>query len=187
MTRDRSVRVDSERQRNSRKLLRKHLGNVPEWLNIVANLDFGTVLEPMVEKPGDYAGSFRAATGEILVHHWNSNHTVGQKFVLSNAFQRHAGRATRKGTIVVSDEYKAMFSICDKFNRALHDRTWPHRHGGGTHVGDWNAVHDFYFSSTLQNVFNAWRCLNNIGRGQFQFRDGCIQLSNQLFAFSLTL
>jgi hypothetical protein len=144
-----------------------------------------TVLEPRVQKPGDYASAFRAETNEILTFHWNSDHNVGKKHVLSTAFDREIGRRTAVAKIAVSDEYKVMFATCDRFNRALNDRMWPHRHGAGGHVGDWLCVHDFFFSSTLQNVLNAWRSLHNPER--FEFQAACTQLSEDLFQFSLTL
>ena len=51
--------------------------------------------------------------------------------------------------------YKQAFEACDNFNRALHDRCWPHKRGGRSLPGDiWNH-HDFIQAAMLVNTTNA--------------------------------
>jgi hypothetical protein len=52
--------------------------------------------------------------------------------------------------------YKATFNVCDKFNRCLHQKTWPHRKGGYIRFRDQGAQHDYMFSCILINTVNVW-------------------------------
>lgn len=57
-------------------------------------------------------------------------------------------------------EYERSFNLCDQFNQALVDKSWPHHYGGQTHSSEIEASMDLVFTVTLVNVWNMWRSLN---------------------------
>jgi hypothetical protein len=116
-----------------------------------------SMVHDLVTKPGEFAGVHRAESDDLFMYVWDTNTDIGKKYVFSNAFIRYAGR-TIQSQYPVYDLYNLTFKTCDTFNRNLHDRTWPHRNGGGGRSGEKKRMHDFFFSALLQNVFNVWVC-----------------------------
>ena len=52
--------------------------------------------------------------------------------------------------------YKQAFEACDNFNRALHNRCWPHKRDGRNLPGNiWNH-HDFIQAAMLENTISSW-------------------------------
>ncbi len=102
---------------------------------------------------------------------------------MSNAFMKYSKKPS-KYYIPAFDEYGITFKTCDQFNRALHDTTWPHRHGGGTSQGDLAAIHDFLFSSILQNTINAW---SDIHSKSMDFKSFCMELADEIYEYANTL
>ena len=82
---------------------------------------------------------------------------------------------------------KHMFEVCDKFNRALHDRQWPHSRGGNNTQGDQGVHHDFLMAVILQNVFNAWFSVHDIDPASRTFESMCTELANSLYSRSVGL
>ena len=82
-----------------------------------------------VEKPGQWAASWNDNTGELLTYYWSTDKDVGKKYLLTNALFKEVGR-NPKSNIPGNDMYNVMFSVCDMYNRKLHDCKWPHRSGG---------------------------------------------------------
>lgn len=80
-----------------------------------------------------------------------------------------------------------MFNACDKFNRALHDRKWPHKHGGRNKPGDNGLQHNFAFSCVLQNTFNAYEAINEKGDSLGNYSDNCLELSIELFEYACNI
>ena len=80
-----------------------------------------------------------------------------------------------------------MFSTCDKFNRALHDRKWPHRAGGRDTMADVGTQDSFAFACILQNTFNAYRSLNGVNITDYSFKVYCLELADSLFAHANSL
>ena len=70
----------------------------------------------------------------------------------------------------ISLECEASFALCDKFNQALVDKSWPHHYGGQTHTSEIEASMDLIFTVTLVNVWNMWRSLNVRERDQVEFK-----------------
>ena len=103
---------------------------------------------------------------------------------MSNAFTCEIAKKKARHSIPGYDAYSAAFAACDKFNAGLAGHTFPHRHGGGTSYGEKQAVHDFCFSSLLQNVTAAYtKCT---GRDT-TYLAACVALADELFEFSATL
>ena len=63
-----------------------------------------------------------------------------------------------------------MFNACDRYNRMLHDRKWPHKNGGRNIPGDEGHHHNFAMSFILQNAFNAYIEINSINSVEYEFK-----------------
>ena len=148
-----------------------------------------------VEKPGEWSGVFKdpdidSFSGEMYNYVWSTDTAIGKKCVYANCFKRRKRKRgendgpTSRTVIPAYDHYNSLFSMCDNFNRALHDRTWPHKHGGSGVAGDLGHQHNFALSIVLQNTFNAYNCAHGIDT--FDFREYCENLADQLIEFSLT-
>lgn len=81
---------------------------------------------------------------------------VGEKFCLSDAFLP-APDPLRKFKIPAYDNYKIMFTACDNFNRALHDRKWPHKRDWKKTRRELGHQHTFAMAVVLQNTFNLFK------------------------------
>jgi len=139
---------------------------------------------PKVDNPGLTAAIECVSTGELLVNHWDIDTNIGNKFVLSNAFIEGKETRSQKKVIPVYDHYKEMFNGCDMFNRALHDRLFPHTNGGNGVSGEKGHCHKFIMGALLQNVFNLWE--SSVGKDveTINFEAKCIMLSNALFNYA---
>ena len=73
------------------------------------------------------------------------------------------------------------FNIVDKFNRALHDKTWPHRNTGGRIGGEYLEIFDFLLSSILENMCNAVKLYFPKSAEGLNFCELCIILSNGIY------
>jgi hypothetical protein len=69
----------------------------------------------------------------------------------------------------------------------LHDRTWPFRSGGNGVPGVEGMTTNFAFAVTLQNTFNAYRCINEVDHGSYDFRAYCNDLAQKLLQYSHNL
>jgi hypothetical protein len=139
-----------------------------------------------VEKPGQWTSSWNDDTGELLTFYWNCDKNVGKKYTLTNALFKEQGR-TPKHSIPGYDMYTYMFSLCDQFNRGLHDCTWPHRNGGGKQQGTSGTVHDFYFSAILQNTMHAWFAVNSEADQTMSFKTFALELADELYEEAVAL
>jgi hypothetical protein len=143
-----------------------------------------------VTKPGEYKAIWREVPGEeckeVFVYAWDKNEDVGKKCVLTNAFTKADGRGSDH-SVPVYDDYKTMFSMCDKFNRALHDRKWPHRAGGNDVMSDAGTQDAFAMACILQNTFNAFRARNGVEFADYNFKLYCEELADALFAYANSL
>ncbi len=139
------------------------------------------LVKEKVTKPGEWNGVHNDETSETVIHYWDTDETIGKKLVISNAFERRFERGS-KTIIPVYDLYKITFKSCDVFNKALHDRTWPHKHGGKNIPGDIGQQHNFIFSSILQNVYNCFLDVNLVDANNYDFKQMCLELSDALYS-----
>ncbi len=136
-----------------------------------------------IQRPGDWCGIHNDTTGESVVYCWDQDTNIGKKLVISNAMKKIESR--RSSLIVpIIDLYKVTFKACDVFNKSLHDRTWPHRHGGANIPGDRGLQHNFALSCILQNVYNCYCDVRNIDMTLFDFETFCVELSDALFEYA---
>ena len=119
---------------------------------------------------------------EILVHHWDSTARIGKKYVLGNCFTQCRPSRDENHIVPGYHHYQKMFNICDAFNRQLKDRKYGHRCGGKQKSGQEGHVHKFLMASLLQNIFNAYKTINNDFTKDFQTM--CIELSDEIYAYS---
>ena len=143
------------------------------------------------DQPGEWKGIFNETTEELFIYHYDTQKGVGIKYNLSRGFERSTDKykiRDHKDRIPVYDNYKTFFMECDDFNRALHDRTWPHKHGGGRNgeMGEYGTHHDFLMACTLQNTINAWLEITGTNPKEFTFKQMMLQLSDELYELSLT-
>ena len=100
--------------------------------------------------------------------------------------------------------YKFAFDACDRFNRNLHDKSWPHSRGGHGTRGDFLNQHDFAMAVLLQNTFSLYDELNetydeSVVSWKYDGKDlvdpvrieslcsKCLRLADELFLDSLNL
>ena len=57
----------------------------------------------------------------------------------------------------IYDEYKVMFSGCDKFNQSLHNRTLPFRLPNDTNKARDKNIWNYLFTSAVINTWNIWK------------------------------
>jgi hypothetical protein len=58
------------------------------------------------------------------------------------------------------DDYKDMFSVCDKNNNEIKFRKWPHKYGGKGCAVAKGKHNSFSFACVLQNTKYAYRNIN---------------------------
>lgn len=140
-------------------------------------------LKDKVERPGDWAGIHNPITRESAVYYWDKDENISKKLVISNALTKTTSRNCNEN-IPIYDIYQVTFKSCDIFNKSLHDRTWPHRHGGHSRCGDSGLQHNFALSCILQNVFNCYLDYHKIDPKTRNFVDMCIELSDAIYQYA---
>lgn len=85
--------------------------------------------QEMNDTPGEYRSIYNSNTQELFTYAYDPDVNVGKKFNMSRGWTR-SEMVTKirewKDTIPGYDPYKSMFQACDRFNRNLHDKVWPH-------------------------------------------------------------
>ena len=136
------------------------------------------------DKFGEWKSIYNDETREVYTYHYDVQKGVGKKYCLSWGLERSTSRQlvnSHKDSIPAYHYYKHMFEVCDKFNRALHDRQWPHIRGGNATKGDQGVHHDFLMAVILQNVFDAWFSAHDIDSSTRTFESMCTELANSLY------
>lgn len=106
-----------------------------------------------VTKPGESAAIVLPETGEVFAHHWDPDVNIDKKYVLSNAFYKVPNtRRSALAKVPVYPYYKITFSLCDRFNRGLHDKKFCHRTGGGGRYGENGHIHKFFMACIIKNT-----------------------------------
>ena len=85
-----------------------------------------------VDQTGKCKGLWKGQYGKVIVYAYTK---AGKRYTaLSNAYRRERIKGSTVGVPVCSD-YGKLFDPCDKFNKQLRGRIWPHRHGGKGRLG----------------------------------------------------
>ena len=80
----------------------------------------------------------------------------------------------------VYDEYKSLFSGCDKFNQQLYGKTLPYQAPNDTNLAEKKNIWNYLFTSVLINVWNVWKGVLQARDPETEtmsFRDFCDDLS----------
>lgn len=147
--------------------------------------DLTAMVTEKVAQAGDWAGVHCPQSGLTLVHKWDHDANIGKKYVLSNAFVKTRKSRDLAFSVPVYDLYKLSFNACDKYNRLLKDRKWPHRTGGNNRSGECGHHHKFAFASVLQNTFALWESFAENRAYNLSFQTKCLQLADLLYAKSV--
>lgn len=157
-----------------------------------------------------YAAMYNVNTFDCFVVHHDRQKGVGIKINYSHGMVRNTNRFDimhMKNQIPCYYYYKGAFDSCDRFNRNLHDKSWPHARGGRGTAGDFLNQHDFAMACILQNVFSLFNELNaTTDRTQNDyiswkyngsdipdpqrvatFCDKCLRLADEIFLDSLNV
>ncbi len=139
-------------------------------------------LQHLVVKPGDFACLYNEHTNEIFTHCYDRNQRLGRRSVLSNVLRHQQGVRHPTGSIPAYTAHGVMFSGCDKFNRELCDKMWPHKRGGYSTLGDRGKEDDFIFTCTLLNTWFATETINGNLDNKGNFLQFCNNLSQEIFS-----
>jgi hypothetical protein len=140
-------------------------------------------MRPYANTINVWHGIYKESTGELFIKMFDSNENIGMKYCMSSAYTKFEGRAPRLyGDIVPAyDLYKLCFNLCDKFNRNLCDRVFPHRTGGRGHSGNRGHQHKFAMAVILENIFSLFNAIHQVGRDDWTFSDYCSQLALAIY------
>jgi hypothetical protein len=140
-----------------------------------------------IDKTGEWKGIYNEGTGELFVYHYDTQKGVGIKYNYSKGFIHSMDKAKIKlhaNRIPGYDNYKTFFEACDNFNRALHDRYFPHKRGGNGVSGEDGEHNDFIIACVLQNTFNSYHHINDLNPKDTTFQAMCDELSDDIFQHS---
>jgi hypothetical protein len=148
-------------------------------------------LSGLCHEKGEWECAYNEKTNELLVKYFDPEHPA-PKYVLSNAFIKrkkplNAKKSKKKSksvTVPVYSEYNHLYNLCDRFNRNLHERTWPHKTGGNGSMGEDGHYHNFALSSILQNIFNLYFDINAEDYSKVSFSKFCCDLADEIVRFA---
>ena len=79
-----------------------------------------------------------------------------------------ASKSTTKHVPVCND-YGMFFNDCDRANREIKNRIWPHKHGERGRLGERGKFSSFAFGIVLQNTFNAFCDMNSLDSDDYKY------------------
>lgn len=89
----------------------------------------------------------------------------------------NSARKKRIGILPVYDHYSCMYFACDRFNRSLHDRRWPHKTGGKNKKGEEGLQNSLAF---LQYYRIPSTLIIRLKK-DYDFQKNCLELSDSLY------
>lgn len=153
-----------------------------KYLATFSSGTFSTVenyLKGKVHRPGDWYGVYNKNTNDSIVYNWFDDDKLGKRWVMSNACELQRGTSINAICPLVG-LYNVTFNVCDEYNLALLDRSWPHRKGGHNRFGEKGMIHNFFLTCILMNTFNAFFQTQKINYSNFDFKAQCLKLSDEL-------
>ena len=138
---------------------------------------------------GEHLGMYNRLSGEVFIYVYDPQLQMA-KYNYSWGFTPRfdvvsSGRVGAE--IPIYDVYKVAFSACDHFNRNLKDKKWPYSRGGRQIKGDQGKINDFFMACVLQNTFNSWFDINKIDHRSISFKQLCLDLSKEIYAYASLL
>jgi len=136
-----------------------------------------------------WVAAFNETSGELLVKCKDPDQQTETKYCLTNAFKRtqHRKNQTRLKSIPGYSVYGQSFNVCDRFNRALNHRKWPHKCGGNGKEGELGQHHSFALAVAAENIFNLYHCVNKIDHLSTSFEDFFVKLADDIAIYASTL
>ena len=116
---------------------------------------------------------------ELLSCFWSKDSKKGKRYTITN-YLKKVDHKRRGGYIPGFMEYEETFAACDKFNRRLHDKSWPHRYAAGVYSVEILAGHDFLFTSALVNMHHLWKTIDWKNRKSLSFKAFTQQLAEEI-------
>jgi hypothetical protein len=107
-----------------------------------------SVIEPTLEKSGTSEIAYNRSTGEPVAYCWSENKKLGKKFVHSNGYKLEK-KAKKDTSCAPYDNYKTGFVGCDRFNKLLANKNWPH-----VVKSDRHAASNYIFVCIVLNAFH---------------------------------
>ena len=150
--------------------------------------DLVELVQYEVKAKGDWSGVYGKSRDHIFLYNWDRDDNIGKKYCYNNAFRKlEVSTRGNDGIIPGYDLYKKSFNACDKFNRKLHDRKFPHRCGGKSKGFGDGHQHKFAMAIILQNTINLFCDVNNIKPQSMSFQAHVLSLSDELYYYATTL
>ena len=106
-------------------------------------------LQEKVKQPGERYGLRNALSGQVMIHHYSTDRNVLRKTLLTNALECYKSEKQSRFRPPGWIKYESGFSICDEFNCAIKDRTYPFRRSQWQHNFD-----DLFVTSLLLKTRN---------------------------------
>ena len=141
-------------------------------------------------KPGEHRAITNKTTGELFTYYFDPDTNVGEKYNMSRGFVYTTDKAIvtrRKVEVPGYDEYREGFSICDKFNKGLHDIAWPFRRGGRNTPGEAGSINDFLQAGIIKNTLTAYLAINKIDPKTIKIHDQIAELAYEMHTYSVAL
>ena len=146
-------------------------------------------------KPGDYKSIYNSLTGELITWCFDKVESVGEKWNYSFGFKpldknKKSEKADYKmyqNIVPGYHWYKLFFSICDRFNYMLIDKSWPHKRGGHGKSGFEGTYHDFVMSCVFVNTRNAYLSIKGLDPSSIDFYTMMSHLAVDILKYSYTL
>jgi len=85
--------------------------------------------------------------------------------------------------------YGTSFNVCDRFNRALHHKKWPHKFGGNGKKGELGQQHGFAVAVAVaaESIFNLYHYSNNIDHLSVSFEKIFLKLADDIATYANAL
>jgi hypothetical protein len=122
----------------------------------------------------------------MYIHVFDHDVNINKKYCYSNIYQKRMvkGPSNMSHIIPNYDLYKVTFNLCDRANRALHDRTFRHRTGGRSHGGEDGYQHKFAMAVILQNIYNLYNSMNAECEKFANFSAFCFSLADDIYEYA---
>ena len=132
---------------------------------------------------------FNESTNELLVKCKDPNQQTDTKYCRDNDFMRTSHRKNQKQlkSIPGYSVYGTSLNVCDRFNRTLQHKKWPHKFGGNGEKEELGQQHGFAVAVAVENIFNLYHYSNNIDHLRTSFQDFPFKLADDSATYASTL
>ena len=143
---------------------------------------------PTPDHPNVSRSIWNHSTNEVYTYYNDAMEVVEKKFCIAWGLERTEDQHIVRACSCMTPAYshcEQMLKVCDTFNSALHDKSWPHPRGGNGVRGDLGCHHDFIMACIMQNVRNAWFALNVCDPSSVSFEEMMTDLAMDIYTHSL--